>query len=219
MFADYEKGYNLLLAFFLLVLPLFVLVSTYSLITRSLWQGMRTEQSLKNHLALANASSNEAQSSRFPFLLHLWCPWSLVLLSASPFHTCVQEVHRASVAWLVGVPKLSANLFTANNLVEVYINAHGTPSSRCSTSTGRSVKYGSNQGGNNTNGNNNHHLHDSSGNGNGAGGRGDGGAPWKRDSSWQQLRSHWSQESTRTTASQAAATTTATRRFGYHLRR
>ena len=63
---DYEKGYNVLLVVLLLVLPLVVLASTYSLITRSLWQGMRTERALKNHLANnINGQNHDTQSSRF----------------------------------------------------------------------------------------------------------------------------------------------------------
>lgn len=64
MFVDYERSYNVLLMVLLLVVPLFVLASTYSLITRSLWQGMRTERALKKHLAAGNAPVNDAQSSR-----------------------------------------------------------------------------------------------------------------------------------------------------------
>ncbi|XP_055709054.1 cholecystokinin receptor type A-like isoform X1 [Phlebotomus papatasi] len=75
---DYERMYNLFLDVFLFVLPLLVLGITYSLITRTLWQGMRTERNLKNN------QNSENQST--------------------------------------------------NNLVEVYIDAQGTPASRCPSS-------------------------------------------------------------------------------------
>ena len=47
---EYEKIFNLLLLFFLLVLPLFVMLATYFMISRTLWLGMRMEQDLKEHL-------------------------------------------------------------------------------------------------------------------------------------------------------------------------
>lgn len=40
---DYERGYNILLDVLLLVLPLVVLTATYLLITRTLWRGIRTQ--------------------------------------------------------------------------------------------------------------------------------------------------------------------------------
>lgn len=47
---EYEKIFNLLLLFFLLVLPLFVMLATYFMISRTLWLGMRMEQDFKEHL-------------------------------------------------------------------------------------------------------------------------------------------------------------------------
>ncbi|CAO1385785.1 unnamed protein product [Diamesa serratosioi] len=47
---EYEKVFNIFLDIILLVIPLFVLATTYSLITRTLWQGMRTEREFKKHL-------------------------------------------------------------------------------------------------------------------------------------------------------------------------
>ncbi|KAH0813697.1 hypothetical protein GEV33_009095 [Tenebrio molitor] len=46
---DYEKAYNLFLDVVLLVIPLLVLGVTYSLITRTLCRGMRTERALRDH--------------------------------------------------------------------------------------------------------------------------------------------------------------------------
>lgn len=46
---DYEKAYNLFLDVVLLVIPLLVLGVTYSLITRTLCKGMKTERSLRDH--------------------------------------------------------------------------------------------------------------------------------------------------------------------------
>ncbi|XP_075210150.1 cholecystokinin receptor-like [Lycorma delicatula] len=40
---DYERGYNILLDVLLFVLPLVVLTATYSLITRTLWRGIRPQ--------------------------------------------------------------------------------------------------------------------------------------------------------------------------------
>ncbi|XP_055297441.1 cholecystokinin receptor type A-like [Sitodiplosis mosellana] len=77
--SNYERAYNLFLDGILLVVPLIMLAATYSLITQTLWQGMRTEKALKKHLAFDSTQSS-------------------------------------------------------NNLVEVYINSHGTPSTRCPSS-------------------------------------------------------------------------------------
>lgn len=52
--GDYERVYNLFLDVVLLVLPLLVLAVTYSLITRTLWRGMRTERALSNHTGRIN---------------------------------------------------------------------------------------------------------------------------------------------------------------------
>ncbi|EFA02911.1 cholecystokinin receptor [Tribolium castaneum] len=46
---DYEKAYNLFLDVVLLVIPLLVLGVTYSLITRTLCKGMKTERALRDH--------------------------------------------------------------------------------------------------------------------------------------------------------------------------
>ncbi|KAJ8973993.1 hypothetical protein NQ317_009025 [Molorchus minor] len=46
---DYERAYNLFLDMVLLVIPLLVLAVTYSLITRTLCKGMRTEKSLRDN--------------------------------------------------------------------------------------------------------------------------------------------------------------------------
>ncbi|KAJ6635969.1 Cholecystokinin receptor, partial [Pseudolycoriella hygida] len=73
---EYEKTFNLYLDVILLVIPLIMLGATYSLITKTLWQGMRDEKSSKN-----DSAYDTTQSS--------------------------------------------------NNLVEVYLNAHGTASTRC----------------------------------------------------------------------------------------
>lgn len=51
---EYEKVFNIFLDIILLVIPLFVLATTYSLITRTLWQGMRTEREFKKHLAVTS---------------------------------------------------------------------------------------------------------------------------------------------------------------------
>uniref|UniRef100_A0A336LNY7 CSON009528 protein n=1 Tax=Culicoides sonorensis TaxID=179676 RepID=A0A336LNY7_CULSO len=75
----YERTFNLFLDVILLVLPLLMLGATYSLITKTLWQDMRTE----------NYSSYRSGSN-------------------------------------------------ATNIVEVYINSHGTPSSRCPSNTNNS---------------------------------------------------------------------------------
>ncbi|CAG9803141.1 unnamed protein product [Chironomus riparius] len=48
---EFEKIFNLFLDMFLLVLPLFVLFATYFMITRTLWQGIRTERDVKNQLS------------------------------------------------------------------------------------------------------------------------------------------------------------------------
>lgn len=47
---EYEKVFNIFLDMILLVLPLFVLGATYFMITKTLWQGIQTEQDFKNHL-------------------------------------------------------------------------------------------------------------------------------------------------------------------------
>ncbi|XP_050295280.1 cholecystokinin receptor-like isoform X2 [Anthonomus grandis grandis] len=44
-----EKAYNLFLDVVLMILPLFVLIVTYSLITRSLWKGIQRERFLKSN--------------------------------------------------------------------------------------------------------------------------------------------------------------------------
>ncbi|KAK9695685.1 7 transmembrane receptor (rhodopsin family) [Popillia japonica] len=49
---DYERAYNLFLDVVLLVIPLLVLAVTYSLITRTLCKGMRTERFIKNTSSL-----------------------------------------------------------------------------------------------------------------------------------------------------------------------
>ncbi|KAJ8922744.1 hypothetical protein NQ315_007779 [Exocentrus adspersus] len=46
---DYERAFNIFLDFVLLVIPLLVLAVTYSLITRTLWKGMKTEKSLRDN--------------------------------------------------------------------------------------------------------------------------------------------------------------------------
>lgn len=48
--VEYEKVFNIFLDMILLVLPLFVLGATYFMITKTLWQGIRTEKDFKNHL-------------------------------------------------------------------------------------------------------------------------------------------------------------------------
>lgn len=45
---DYEKAYNLFLDFVLLVIPLLTLAVTYSLITQTLFRGMRTEKAFQD---------------------------------------------------------------------------------------------------------------------------------------------------------------------------
>ncbi|GAB0099441.1 uncharacterized protein DMENIID0001_152990 [Sergentomyia squamirostris] len=55
---EYERMYNLFLDVFLFVLPLLVLGITYSLITQTLWQGMRTEKTLKHNQNSENQSTN-----------------------------------------------------------------------------------------------------------------------------------------------------------------
>ncbi|XP_037049844.1 cholecystokinin receptor type A-like [Bradysia coprophila] len=77
---EYEKTFNLYLDVILLVIPLIMLGATYSLITKTLWQGMRDENSSKH-----DTTYDTTQSS--------------------------------------------------NNLVEVYLNAHGTASTRCPSSS------------------------------------------------------------------------------------
>lgn len=47
---EYEKVFNIFLDMFLLVLPLFVLFATYFMITKTLWQGIRTERDFKDNL-------------------------------------------------------------------------------------------------------------------------------------------------------------------------
>lgn len=39
------------------MIPLIMLAATYALITRSLWQGMRAEHSLKNHMSFDSGQS------------------------------------------------------------------------------------------------------------------------------------------------------------------
>lgn len=56
---DYERAYNLFLDGILLVIPLIMLGATYSLITRTLWQGMQAEHALKNHMSFDSAQSCE----------------------------------------------------------------------------------------------------------------------------------------------------------------
>lgn len=46
---DYERAYNLFLDMVLLVIPLLVLAVTYSLITQTLYKGMRMERALRDH--------------------------------------------------------------------------------------------------------------------------------------------------------------------------
>lgn len=55
--SNYERAYNLFLDGILLVVPLIMLAATYSLITKTLWQGMRTEKTLKKHLAFDSTHS------------------------------------------------------------------------------------------------------------------------------------------------------------------
>lgn len=55
--SHYERAYNLFLDGILLVVPLIVLGATYSLITQTLWQGMRNEKALKNQLAFDSTQS------------------------------------------------------------------------------------------------------------------------------------------------------------------
>lgn len=47
--GHYERAFNLFLDGILLVVPLLMLGATYSLITRSLWVGMRTETAFKRN--------------------------------------------------------------------------------------------------------------------------------------------------------------------------
>lgn len=67
---EYERAYNLFLDGILLVIPLIMLAATYSLITRSLWQGMRAEHSLKNHL-----SFDSGQSCKYGDTSNFTCQW------------------------------------------------------------------------------------------------------------------------------------------------
>ncbi|KAK5644284.1 hypothetical protein RI129_008129 [Pyrocoelia pectoralis] len=46
---EFEQVYNILLDVILLVIPLLVLALTYSLITRTLWKGIRREKCFKHH--------------------------------------------------------------------------------------------------------------------------------------------------------------------------
>lgn len=64
--GDFERAYNIFLDVFLLVLPVLLQGATYSLITRTLWQGMRAERALKNQIA---SSSSTSQSSKWLFYL------------------------------------------------------------------------------------------------------------------------------------------------------
>lgn len=54
---DYERAFNLFLDGILLVIPLIMLAATYALITRTLWQGMRTEKTLKKQTAFESQHS------------------------------------------------------------------------------------------------------------------------------------------------------------------
>ncbi|XP_039279385.1 cholecystokinin receptor isoform X2 [Nilaparvata lugens] len=68
--ADYERGYNLMLDAVLLVLPLFILIVTYSLITITLWRGIRpSNQSGQGELMNNGCSHIEVtrSSSSFKF--------------------------------------------------------------------------------------------------------------------------------------------------------
>jgi hypothetical protein len=47
---EYEKVFNIFLDMILLVVPLFVLGLTYFMITKTLWQGIRTEREFKNQI-------------------------------------------------------------------------------------------------------------------------------------------------------------------------
>lgn len=51
---EYERMFNLFLDIILLVIPLLMLAVTYSLITKTLWQGIRTEKAIKKHFAFAS---------------------------------------------------------------------------------------------------------------------------------------------------------------------
>lgn len=51
----YERAFNLFLDVILLVLPLLMLAATYSLITKTLWQDMRTDN--------ANGTGNDGHST------------------------------------------------------------------------------------------------------------------------------------------------------------
>lgn len=67
---DYERAFNLFLDGILLVIPLIMLAATYALITRTLWQGMRTEKTLKKQTAFESQhsckfSSTAAQATTF----------------------------------------------------------------------------------------------------------------------------------------------------------
>lgn len=66
--SNYERAYNLFLDGILLVVPLIMLAATYSLITQTLWQGMRTEKALKKHLAF-----DSTQSCMYLIYPHIIC--------------------------------------------------------------------------------------------------------------------------------------------------
>lgn len=66
--GDFERAYNIFLDVFLLVLPVLLQGATYSLITRTLWQGMRTERALKNQIASSSSTSQSSKWFFFPFV-------------------------------------------------------------------------------------------------------------------------------------------------------
>lgn len=70
---EYERAYNLFLDGILLVIPLIMLGATYSLITRSLWQGMRTEKALKNHIAFDSTQSCMYITKKKTFIIKYQC--------------------------------------------------------------------------------------------------------------------------------------------------
>lgn len=51
-FKDMERSFNVLLDLVLLVFPLIMLASTYSLITHTLWKGMLAERMSRRHSRL-----------------------------------------------------------------------------------------------------------------------------------------------------------------------
>lgn len=54
---NYERAFTFYLDGILLVVPLIMLAATYSLITKSLWQGMRAEKQHKNQLSFDSTRS------------------------------------------------------------------------------------------------------------------------------------------------------------------